>query len=184
MKQKLTRTELYDLVWSTPLSTLAKRYGISYDHLRKTCKKVDVPIPKTGHWQRVKHGKPPIATPLSINDSAEQSVELGMNSADPRDIPLVVDEVKAHQQRVEIELRDLLNIPQKLINPDRLTQATMRRFAESARDDWHVGYSSNAEELSVSASKPLRQRALRIFDTLIKALRFRGHGIKAGYRAT
>lgn len=36
---KISRKELYDLVWSKPMSTLAKEYLISDNGLRKICKK-------------------------------------------------------------------------------------------------------------------------------------------------
>lgn len=33
---ELTRKELYDLVWSEPMTTLCKRFGLSDNGLRKT----------------------------------------------------------------------------------------------------------------------------------------------------
>lgn len=40
--KKISRQELYDLVWSKPMTALAKEYNISYYELRKIAK-------KTGH---------------------------------------------------------------------------------------------------------------------------------------
>jgi len=48
----LTRQELYDLVWSKPMSSLAKEFGITDVGLAKRCRAVDVPIPYRGYWTR------------------------------------------------------------------------------------------------------------------------------------
>lgn len=53
----LTRRELYDLVWATPLLVLSKKYDISDNGLRKICKKIDIPLPRLGHWQKIAHKK-------------------------------------------------------------------------------------------------------------------------------
>lgn len=50
--ETLTRKELYDLVWSKPFTTLAKKYLISDNGLRKICLKMDIPLPKSGHCSK------------------------------------------------------------------------------------------------------------------------------------
>ncbi len=52
-----TRKELYDLVWKEPLLTLSKKYDISDVGLRKVCIRMKIPLPKAGHWQKLRHGK-------------------------------------------------------------------------------------------------------------------------------
>lgn len=52
----LTRRELFDLVWSTPIRKLAARYGLSDVALRKKCVKHDIPVPGIGHWAKVAAG--------------------------------------------------------------------------------------------------------------------------------
>jgi len=56
-KVTLTRKELYDLVWAEPLSRLAKRFKISDNGLRKICKRMNIPIPAMGHWQKIQYNK-------------------------------------------------------------------------------------------------------------------------------
>lgn len=51
------RDALYREVWAEPMTTVAKRYGISDVALRKVCIKLNVPIPPAGHWAKVRHGK-------------------------------------------------------------------------------------------------------------------------------
>src|SRR5450631_3992615 len=60
----LTRQELYDMVWSEPMSSLAKNFAISDVALAKRCRIVDVPIPYRGYWARKAAGQKPAQTPL------------------------------------------------------------------------------------------------------------------------
>lgn len=57
METKITRQMLYDLVWSTPMTKLAARYGISDVALRKKCVKHDIPTPGLGYWAKLTAGQ-------------------------------------------------------------------------------------------------------------------------------
>lgn len=54
----LTRKELYDLVWSTPVVVLLRKYDIRNSELRKILTEMNIPTPEMGHWQRLQYGKP------------------------------------------------------------------------------------------------------------------------------
>lgn len=51
-----SREELYDLVWSEPLTILSSRFGLSDNGLRKRCKAMAIPTPPRGYWEKVHHG--------------------------------------------------------------------------------------------------------------------------------
>jgi len=53
----LTRQELYERVWSTPATKLAKEFGISDVALGKICKKLNIPKPYPGYWQQLAVGR-------------------------------------------------------------------------------------------------------------------------------
>src|SRR5689334_15478421 len=58
----VTRDALFHLIWSKPVSEVAKEFGISDVALAKICRKLDVPRPPRGYWQQLEHGqKPPKA---------------------------------------------------------------------------------------------------------------------------
>ena len=57
MVQRLSRKELYDLVWSEPMKNLAVRFGISDVALKKTCARAEIPTPERGYWARKEAGK-------------------------------------------------------------------------------------------------------------------------------
>ena len=56
-KVTFTRKELFDLVWSKPVSRLAPDYGMSDVALAKKCRKHHIPLPPVGYWQKVRNGK-------------------------------------------------------------------------------------------------------------------------------
>jgi hypothetical protein len=57
MNGEFTRKELYDLVWSQPMRTVAASVGISDVALAKHCKKAHIPVPNRGYWARKQAGK-------------------------------------------------------------------------------------------------------------------------------
>jgi len=49
---RVTREELYELVWSMPMVSASKRHGLSDNGLRRICRKLDVPTPPRGYWAK------------------------------------------------------------------------------------------------------------------------------------
>jgi len=49
---QLTREELYRHVWSRPILTVAKEFGISDRGLGKICAKFEIPVPPRGYWAK------------------------------------------------------------------------------------------------------------------------------------
>ena len=55
--KRFSRKELYDLVWSEPMKTLAGRFGISDVALKKNCERAAIPTPDRGYWAKKDAGK-------------------------------------------------------------------------------------------------------------------------------
>ena len=53
MRQRMSRLQLYNLVWAAPVTGLAPQYGISDVALKNTCRKFDIPVPPRGYWARL-----------------------------------------------------------------------------------------------------------------------------------
>ncbi|MEG3124893.1 hypothetical protein [Sphingomonas sp. GB1N7] len=64
MARVFTRSEFYDLVWSKPMTHLAKDFAISDVALHKISRKHDVPTPPPGWWAKKAAGKNVKLTPL------------------------------------------------------------------------------------------------------------------------
>jgi integrase len=59
------RQELYNLVWTSPVSEIAARLGVSDVALAKLCRRAAIPLPSRGYWQRTEAGQPIGPTPLA-----------------------------------------------------------------------------------------------------------------------
>lgn len=66
MAIELTRRELYDLVWSTPMKALAAEFKVSDVAVAKVCRKANIPVPGRGHWAKKDAGKSVNRTPLPL----------------------------------------------------------------------------------------------------------------------
>jgi hypothetical protein len=176
IKTTFTREELYDLVWSEPLIRLAKKYEISDNGLRKICKRLNIPLPEYGYWMKLKYNKPVRNKQLPQNYSGEKEAKLS-----ERDLnSLTTDSAKSKKKELlkEYEKLDkkLFQVPLKLTNPDRQILAAQKTLASgkaSEYDNWLVY--THREEIMIKVAPNNVNRALRIFDTIIKLLRFRGH---------
>lgn len=64
MTLSLAREDFYDLVWSKPMTHLAREFGLPDVALHNICKKHGIPKPPPGWWTRRRAGKPVKQTPL------------------------------------------------------------------------------------------------------------------------
>lgn len=67
--RRVTREELYALVWARPMSRLAEEFGISGNGLAKVCDRLDVPYPPRGYWAKKAAGKPTVTFKLPLRKS-------------------------------------------------------------------------------------------------------------------
>lgn len=51
------REMIYNEVWTEPVTTVAARYNLSDNGLRKHCRKYGIPLPPPGYWARVRAGQ-------------------------------------------------------------------------------------------------------------------------------
>ena len=70
MPIQFERQSLYEEVWSTPLTRLGKKYGLSDNGVRKACIAMNIPLPKAGHWAKIAAGHQIPRTPLPKTDLA------------------------------------------------------------------------------------------------------------------
>ena len=86
MEQHFRRQQLYDLVWSEPLTLVAPRFGMSDVALAKICKRHDMPLPGRGHWAKLKAGKTSSRSPLPTRAlGAEETISIGHSDWNKRE---------------------------------------------------------------------------------------------------
>ena len=64
MSNDYSRSELYALVWSEPMRSLARKHGISDVRLGKICRQANIPLPGLGYWAKRAAGKARVRPPL------------------------------------------------------------------------------------------------------------------------
>jgi hypothetical protein len=61
---QIDRYALYNEVWSTPMTQLGIKYGVTGFAIKKQCVELQIPCPRAGYWSRLRHGYPPEKPPL------------------------------------------------------------------------------------------------------------------------
>src|ERR1700733_11954397 len=85
--RKITRTELYDKVWSVPMQKLAVEFGLSGRGLAKLCDRHQIPVPGRGYWARLQFGQKPVRSQLpKITNVALDSILIVPHEKRPPEI--------------------------------------------------------------------------------------------------
>lgn len=178
-KIEFTREEFYNLVWEKPLKDLTSDYLLSYNSLRKICKSHDIPLPGKGHWSKIRFGKNPSQVPLPKSPDKTKIELYHRENGDQRDFGLE-SKFQILKQEIENDIYLQLEVPEKLTKPDPIIAETKRR--EKGKGSDRPGKSSiSLSYYFPEVSDKQYKRALRILDTLFKAIRKRGHTFKFTY---
>lgn len=86
MAMEYSRAEFHELVWSKPMTHLARDFGLSDVALHKTCRRHDIPTPPAGWWAKKAAGKAVAITPLppAENELRVRIVATDLGLSDPR----------------------------------------------------------------------------------------------------
>ncbi|MCL4873564.1 hypothetical protein KJ039_05740 [bacterium] len=165
----IRREELYERIWTQPVVQIAKEYGLSDVGLRKKCKKFKIPLPPLGYWQKKQFGKPILERP-PLPPYGEEEIEFdffekpeqdNVETAEPH-VTEGLEKIRFEQlEENKIKVPELLNSPHPFIIRTQEILSSPKSDSKKKALDIYVGQNSF-------------NRALRIIDTLIKALEARG----------
>src|SRR4030043_58576 len=183
----LTRKELFDLVWAEPLSRLAKKYKISDNGLRKICKRMNIPIPAMGHWQKIQYKKKVTIIKFPEKYDGKDEIILHEKGSDNTETDSPLAQLRRLTRSIE-DTKDLqLIVPDRMSSrPDILIKSTMdyydavRRYYKSH----HGTYPDRINVLNIQVQEESRPRAFRLLDTIIKVLMSRNHDVIADHFTT
>jgi len=123
----LTRSQLYELIWTTPRNRLAQQYGLSDVGLSKLCRRHDVPQPPRGYWAKLAVGKVPPRARL-LHPERDPPIDLraltAAESLRREKYQRDRDERKAWAERLEP-----VAVPERMNRPHPLVKATQAFFA-------------------------------------------------------
>lgn len=161
-RKEISRQELYELVWSKPLTKLSREFGVSDSFLGRICRELRVPLPGMGYWRKVECGTAEQRPPLPEPDPGTENY-FRVSSTErfkPKD-----------------EGAPTIPVPEKLGEPHPLITKTMQLLKWTP-----YGYLHPTEgpeyPLNIRVSVESMPRALLLIDAFIKALYERGYSVK------
>ncbi len=161
MAIRLTRQQLYDLVWAKPMTKVAEEFGVSDVMLARICTQRDVPRPPRGYWvnlsstkKRRKYTKPPLP---DLASGVSDFNQLVMGEYELR------EEARTDRFNWE-ELEEPVPRPPK--EPEESQQEVVARLAEKL-----------PEILEPGGHKSLHSIAQRIYDRDCQKARLKEHSI-------
>ncbi len=123
--ESISREQLYEAVWSTPIVVLSKRYGLSDVGLAKVCRRYQVPRPGRGYWAKLRSGWPEPKTPLpAVTDPKLQVVSLAELPPEV-DLPeeRLAEDNEVHDLIKEEMGREPIAVPASLRSPHPIVAA-------------------------------------------------------------
>jgi hypothetical protein len=172
---KLTREELYERVWSTPATKLAKEFGISDVALGKICKKLNILKPYPGYWQQLAVGLRVRKEPLPPIKQGVPEVTYIYPHQSVTPFQPENPEVLAQLEQ-ENQPANRITVAETLHSAHPLVRYTRQVLEKDKPDDYGMlSWLWNQRRMSVRVSKTTLHRALRIMDALLKALEARGY---------
>ena len=166
--RSVTRAELYEQVWSTPMLKLAAQYDISNVGLAKICRRLAIPTPGLGYWARIQHGQKPtrialpplkqgIPTTATIRPSSARLGSAGSAPA-PRPAPPAIP------------------IPDDLSSPHPAVRA-LRKALRGEKAHQGILSLGGTSQTPIRISLSTRNRAFRMLDGFFKGVETRGHTV-------
>ena len=174
-------------MWTESLSRLAKKDKISDNGLRKICKRMNIPIPAMGHWQKIQYGKRVIVTKLPTKYEGKDEIILHEKGTDDIDVDSPLVHLRILTRSIE-EKKDLpLIVPDRMSSkPDKLIKST-NDYYDAVKKYYRSHNGSHPDRinvLNIEVNEENRPRASRILDTIIKVLRSRNHDVIADHFTT
>src|SRR5262245_59523894 len=172
--KRYNRNILYQQVWAEPVYKLARSYGITGTGLAKICRKLMVPLPPRGYWEKLQAGhtvdKPPLPP---LPEGAPEELATGHRTA-PR-IQLGQDALKAIEEARGIVA---MVVGAELVSPHHLVTAAEKSLRSGKTDEKGMIRPRSVDRLDIRVSPACLDRALRIMDALIKGLEKRAFNVR------
>lgn len=180
---KITRKELYLLIWKTPISTLEKENNIPIGLLRGICSRLEIPTPESGYWSKLKFNKKVVIPPLP--ELKKDNIETGLKVVDSQIIFEEHFQTAFYRIKKEIESKysNFLIPSEKLSKPHSLIKAAKADLKTKKESGYYYSNIKGTIQTSkgivyLNVSKENVPKALRFLDAFIKLLESRGHEIR------
>lgn len=161
---EVTRDQLYEQVWSEPMTAVARRFSLSDVGLAKICRKMRIPVPGRGYWARKAAGQPVKQVPLGKLPAA---APVAMHTVTIRRPPIEASAPTgepvgpvATQARFEADPANRIDVAATLTDPHPLVERTVHALRRAKTDDQGYLKPAGAQCLALrSSSRCYRRRA-------------------------
>jgi hypothetical protein len=171
LPEAVSREDLYALVWSEPMSRLSRRFGLSDVGLAKACTRMMIPVPGRGYWAKKEVGRAPRPTRLPVlpATAGNNRRELRVRRREP---PKAVEAAQEPPETITVV------VPEILVEPHALVAKTVKAFrgSHSRYDGFLIPKAPDC--LAVHVTMGCVDRAMRIYDAVIKGIEERGHAVE------
>jgi len=189
------REQLYNEIWFEPVSIVAKRYGISDTTLRKRCKKMNIPLPPRGYWEKIKSGqkieKPALSKVFSryVGTVRKSVINYKYNANELSDEELLIEEElslltdetkqlikkKCNSIVVKNQLRNahqlILNHQEEIkLRKQKEKELRENSFLYNRYSSKEIVYKNYKSTLPIHVSDKNIKRVYRILDALFKTV--------------
>jgi len=156
------------------MTKVAKRYGLSDVALAKTCRRHKIPRPPRGYWQKKRHGKRvrwQALKPLPIGEEESLGTVVLNGRRKPR------EQTGPVAEQICYEAEHRIVVPARLGRMHPLVEETRDYFRSRRKESWRYRETKPARYLDIHVERKALPRALRIMNTLIKALEKQGFSV-------
>lgn len=174
---RVSRRQLYEQVWSTPMTRLAKQYGLSDVGLAKICKKYDIPRPGLGHWAQVEHG---VAIGVDELPNPNTNPEIVVRAHQPpvTSSPGQTEFANIFARALATEAYQPCIVVAEAQNLHEWGTASLEALRTAKTDEWSRRIPEHDEALDIRVSDKSLLRAHRIMNTLLTELKSRGCDVR------
>ena len=170
----LTRQELYDLVWSTPLTKLANDFGLSDVGLAKICERHRVPTPPRGYWAKKEAGKKVKQTIfVQVDDPLLDKVEIAASRDKlPEPVREIVEQRRAERKASLRPPRPATMTPptvNPIEAPHPTIEATVKALRRGKPSNGGVVAAIGPGLCGISVGQDSVERVIAILDALARA---------------
>lgn len=168
----LSRRELYDLVWSQPVTKVAASLGLSGRGLAKICIRQQIPTPPRGYWAQVAAGQNPARPPfLDLGDQASEHLTVfDTLSVLPAGAADVVREARRDKYQRPAKLLGIGKLDRDQVAVASFLAATVEALRSSKPGDAGEVQTNDSGECAVKVHHAQIERALSLLSNLSNSL--------------
>lgn len=159
MNKQFSRDQLLDLVWQTPMTELASKFGLSDNGLRKIYKKHQIPTPPMGYWTKVKFGKSVPKKPKLTPLKEESTILLSERETETESLPYISQYYKLAKElkkdpNLDFEILDKIK---RYVEEVRFVKSVINKTHPDSKNFGQYG-ENRPPFLSISLPKNLLKR--------------------------